>query len=138
MLFRSPVIDTFEEYKKEDQYLQVKYRYNDPSSVVTSAYLLYNGTKLSITGNSGKVEIPSFDLKASAYTIQLVIEYLDNVTNTTKSVKSTVLSYEKIVVTDPITPPTDEKKGCKKNSMAEIIQMISVVSMAFMLLRKRH
>ncbi len=133
-----PVIDTFEEYKKEDQYLQVKYRYNDPSSVVTSAYLLYNGTKLSITGNSGKVEIPSFDLKASAYTIQLVIEYLDNVTNTTKSVKSTVLSYEKIVVTDPITPPTDEKKGCKKNSMAEIIQMISVVSMAFMLLRKRH
>lgn len=126
--FEVPVISRFELYKNDETTAILKYTYKDSDDVVKGAYIYANDLSFSLDKATGTYETMGFDLTQEEVILKLVLEYEDDEGNTYK-IESEEIKLDKIEET---------KKGCKKKKMVEIISLISTVSFAFYILRKRN
>ena len=182
-----PSIKTFEETRKTDSKLNIKYAYLDPDNLVTSAYIMVNDTKYVLEDDSNTLKLENLDFANVAYNIQMFVEYTDP-NQRPKTISSEILTYEvthvhewidatcdapktcigcgltegekldhvwKDATVDApktcekcgktegeklppvIDEPTPKKKGCKKSSFVSLVLSLSLLTSAFVLLRKK-
>ncbi len=131
--FTTPAIELYEESIKTKTLIGIKYKYADPDSKVTKAYIEYGTEKFEITSKTGTATIQNLDFENNSYEFKLVLEYEDEAGNVQK-VESEVLKYI-IEVEEP--DPTPEKKKCGKKSAELIIASIAVTSSLGLVLRKK-
>ena len=91
--YEVPIIKTFEENRKNDDSLRVKYEYTDPDELVLEAYLVINGKKTKIDNKKGTYTFENLDFNLNTYYVKLVITY--EVNEVEEELESTVLTYEK-------------------------------------------
>jgi hypothetical protein len=91
--YEVPIIKTFEENRKNDDSLRVKYEYTDPDELVLEAYLVINGKKTKIDNKKGTYTFENLNFNLNTYYVKLVITY--EVNEVEEELESTVLTYEK-------------------------------------------
>ena len=91
--YEVPIIKTFEENRKTDDSLRVKYEYTDPDGLVTEAYLVINGKKTKLDNKKGTYTFEDLDFSLNSYYIKLVIAY--EVNEVEEELESDLLTYEK-------------------------------------------
>ncbi len=128
-----PAIELYEESIKTKTLIGIKYKYADPDSKVTKAYIEYGTEKFEITSKTGTATIQNLDFENNSYEFKLVLEYEDEAGNVQK-VESEVLKYI-IEVEEP--DPTPEKKKCGSKCAELIIASIAVTSSLGLVFRKR-
>jgi predicted porin len=138
--FDLPTITTFEIAKQTDTYINIDYQYKDSDKVVTAAYLYVNGVSDRVLSTKVGTEKVTIDLDASAYDIELVIEYSDG--TSTKQIKSDTIHLnknEQQKVEEPTTSDTGStKKKCGKKSASMLISLLSSVSILYIILKRKH
>ena len=121
-------ITKFELYKNDETTAILRYTYKDSDDIVKGAYIYANDLSFSLDKKAGTYDVMGFDLTQEEVILKLVLEYEDDEGNTYQ-IESEEIKLEKIEET---------KKGCKKKKMVEIVSLISTVSFAFYILRKRN
>lgn len=115
-----PVITQFEEIRKTDTLLTIRYRIKDSDEVITNVYIQVNKEKYQLEDLSGTWSI-DIDQTKTAYTVNILIEF--SIEGETSSISSKSLNYDLISV---------EKKGCKKATINNIMFLTySVVLICF-------
>ncbi len=144
--YEFPELKSFEEDKKENGTLTLKYRINDKSGVVSKVYVKNGDVETIAEGLSGKVIIENIDTKVKN-SFTLVVELTNG-----ETVELSTLDYEantipeKEEVNNPGNEnPGDEnpgggdvsEKGCKKDATLLVISLISLSSMLVIFKKKR-
>ena len=91
--YEIPTIVVFEENRKTDDKLRIKYEYNDPDELITEVYLSLNGKKTILQNNRGTYMYENLDFDLNNYYVKLVIIYTVN--GFEEELESDVLTYEK-------------------------------------------
>ena len=91
--YELPCILTFEEGRKTDDKLRIKYDYSDYDELVVEAYLSLNGKKYPLTNSSGNYTFEDLNFELNSYYIKLILVYVvDEIEN---EIESDTLVYEK-------------------------------------------
>ena len=91
--YEVPVIKVFEENRKTDDSLRVKYEYTDADGLVLEAYLVINGKKTKIENKKGTYTFNDLDFSLNSYYVKLVVVY--EVNEIEEELESDELTYEK-------------------------------------------
>ena len=91
--YEVPVIKVFEENRKTDDSLRVKYEYTDADGLVLEAYLVINGKKTKIENKKGTYTFNDLDFSLNSYYVKLVVVY--EVNEIEEELESNELTYEK-------------------------------------------
>ena len=91
--YEVPTIVTFEENRKTDDKLRIKYEYKDPDGLVTAAYLSMNGKNTKLEDKRGTYTYENLDFTLNSYYVKLIIVYVVN--EIEEELESDLLTYEK-------------------------------------------
>ena len=141
--YEFPELKIFEEDKKENGTLTLKYRINDDSGVVSKVYVKNGDVETIAEGLSGKVVIENIDTKIEN-SFTLVVELTNGETLELSTLNYAANSIPaKEVASDPSGDnPTDVepkpgKSGCKKDAALLVVSLIGLSSMFVIFRRKR-
>ena len=141
--YEFPELKVFEEDKKENGTLTLKYRINDKSGVVSKVYVKNGDVETIAEGLSGKVVVENIDTKVEN-SFTLVVELTNGETlelSTLDYAANTIPGKE--VADNPGNDnpgeeePKPEKSGCKKDAALLVVSLISLSSMFVIFKRKR-
>ena len=133
--FELPKVESFEIDEVGDNYVKIKYQYEDSDDAVVGASIIYGNSKYDLTRKRGTVKIEGLDLSSQGYEFYLQLLYYEEEGSTfAKEVVSETLKVEQ-KIEEEIEQP---KKGCKKTSAELVVATISVLSLATFVIRKKH
>ena len=133
--FELPKVESFEIDEVGDNYVKIKYQYEDSDDAVVGASIIYGNSKYDLTRKRGTVKIEGLDLSSQGYEFYLQLLYYEEEGSTfAKEVVSETLKVEQ-KIEEEIEQP---KKGCKKTSAELVVATISVLSLATFVIRKRN
>ena len=140
--YEFPELKSFEEDKKENGTLTLKYRIGDGSGVVKKVYIKNGDVETIADGLSGKVVIENINTKIDN-SFTLVVELTNG-----EVVELSTLDYaantipgkvdsDAPVTDNPGTPSEPQKSGCKKDAALLVVSLISLSSMVVIFKKKR-
>ena len=140
--YEFPELKSFEEDKKENGTLTLKYRIGDDSGVVKKVYIKNGDVETIAEGLSGKVVIENINTKIDN-SFTLVVELTNG-----EVVELSTLDYaantipgkvdsDAPVTDNPGTPSEPQKSGCKKDAALLVVSLISLSSMVVIFKKKR-
>lgn len=124
-----------------DDNVSIKYSYDDDDDVIESIYMICVETneKVELTRSRGTIKFENLDKNNTEYTFKIIIntKYTNSLGET---LEETVESSEIKVTFEASAPaqPIPSKKGCKKQGAYMFVTTLSTISLAVLVLRKKH